>query len=435
MTVSQLDLFRRKINAKTLSASQLFVGLTVLTNFPFFIFSAYYIAFLKFNGLSYTEMGIIFAVSALTIGILDFPTGNLADRYGRKKSMVFAIVSTGFGMIVYGMAGEIVTFAAGEFFIGLGAALMSGSLEAWFYDEIKKDAKQTERKVEQTEAGQAEQTKQKAASTFGIGMGLMNITAIIAGFIATFLSGISVSLPFLVSGGLLLATALFALLSLNENYGDRRTAYTAFLKEAFLKISEFGPLKWLVAGIAMFNVAYLFYMFTYQPFLLKKGIDIVFLGWMFSLLMFVRALFSFLSGFLGKRISYTKLNCWAPVILGLGYVVMTIAHSLIVAVIGLILCEVCIGLWFPTSMVWRNEIIPSSHRATLLSFMSTLSSLVMGLFVLVIGKIIDILMLSQTYLIAVVCSLLSALILYRASVLYRKDKNQNFGEATGEGKM
>jgi MFS family permease len=350
-------------------------------------------------------MGIIFAVSAITTGVLDFPTGNFADRYGRKKSIVFATVSVGFGMILYGMAREIVTFAVGEFFVGLGAALMSGSLEAWFYDELQDDA------------------EQKAAGTFGMGMGLMNITAILAGFFATFLAKVNVSLPFLASGGFLLVTALLASLLLNENYGERRTPYTAFLKEAFSKVSESDTLKWLVAGIAMFNVAYLFYMFTYQPFLLKKGLDIVFLGWVFSLLMFVRALFSFLSGFLGKRISYTKLNYWAPVILGMGYTVMAIAQNIITAVIGLILIEVCIGLWFPTSMVWRNEIISSSHRATLLSFISTLSSLIMGVFVLVIGPIIDIWMLSRIYFIAVIFSLLSALILHRASVMYRRDRS------------
>jgi MFS family permease len=401
---------------RVFSASQIFITLNVLTNFPFFIFSAYYIAFLKFNGLNYTEMGIIFAVSAITIGILDFPTGNFADRYGRKKSIVLAIVSVGCGMILYGMAKEIITFAVGEFFIGLGTAFMSGSLEAWFYDELQRDVKQTEQK-----------TEQKAAGTFGMGMGLMNITAILAGFFATFLAGVSISLPFLASGGLLLITALFALLLLNENYGERRTPYTVFLKEAFSKVSESNPLRWLVAGIAMFNVAYLFYMFTYQPFLLKEGLDIVFLGWMFSILMIVRALFSFLSSFLGKRIPHTKLNYWAPMILGMGYAVMAFANNLVIAVIGLILCEICIGFWFPTSMVWRNEIIPSTHRATLLSFMSTVSSLVMGFFVLAIGPLIDILMLNQAYLIAVVCSLLSASILYKASILHKKEKMMNLG--------
>jgi hypothetical protein len=91
---------------------------------------------------------------------------------------------------------------------------------------------------------------------------------------------------------------------LNENYGDRKTPYTVFLKEAFSKVSESDTLKWLVDGIAMFNVAYLFYMFTYQLFLLNKGLNIVFLGFVFSLLVIVRALFSFLSSSLGKRVSY-----------------------------------------------------------------------------------------------------------------------------------
>jgi MFS family permease len=378
------------------SASQLFIGLNVLTNFPFFIFSAYYIAFLKFNGLNYTEMSIVFAVSAITIGILDFPTGNFADRYGRKKSVVLAILSMGFGMIIYGIAKEIITFSLGEFLIGLGAALMSGSLEAWFYDEI--------------------QETQRAAGTFGMSTGLMNLAAILAGFFASLLAGIDVSLPFLASGGFLLVIALFASILLNENYGEYTTPYTVFLKDALSRVVESSSLRWLVAGIAMFNIAYLFYMFTYQPFLLKKGLNMALLGSVFSILMIVRALFGFLSGFLGERITYAKLNYLAPTSLGMGYIVMAFSQDLVMAVSGLILCEVCIGLWFPTSMVWRNEIISSTHRATMLSFISTLSSLVMGVFVLVIGPLIDALTLNQTYLIALVFSLLSISILYRASV-------------------
>jgi|GEM_PF-6012441 MFS family permease len=54
------------------------------------------------NGLSYTEMGMVFAVSAITIGTLDFPTGNFAERYGRKRSVVLVVLSVAFGMTLYG---------------------------------------------------------------------------------------------------------------------------------------------------------------------------------------------------------------------------------------------------------------------------------------------------------------------------------------------
>ncbi|MBO8182291.1 MAG: hypothetical protein H0Z28_05795 [Archaeoglobus sp.] len=131
--------------------------------------------------------------------------------------------------------------------------------------------------------------------------------------------------------------------------------------------------------------------------------------------MIVRATFSFLSGLI-KKISHQKLNYAATLILGAGYVVMWASQNLISALVGIILCEVCIGLWFSTSMVWRNDIIPSSHRATLLSFISTLTSLVTGIFVLGIGQMVDSLR-AQTYLIAATCSVISALILYRASSL------------------
>ncbi|MBO8182290.1 MAG: MFS transporter [Archaeoglobus sp.] len=235
---------------KVFSASQLFIGLSVLTNFPFFIFSSYYIAFLKFNGLNYAEMAIVFAVSSLTIGVLDFPTGNFADRYGRKKSIVLAIAFAGVGMIVYGAAKEILTFALGEFFIGVGAALMSGSLEAWFYDEAR--------------AVPGVQNAQDVQSTFGAGMGLMNLTAIFAGFIASFLASKSVSLPFFVSGGLLILTALFALVFLNENYGERDIPYTVFLKESLSIVSRSDQLK--MAGYRHSSLqCFLSFLLVYLP--------------------------------------------------------------------------------------------------------------------------------------------------------------------------
>jgi MFS family permease len=83
--------------------SKLLISYLVLSNLSTMVFMGFYIFFLQANGLSYTEMTIVFAANFLALALFDLPTGNLADRYGRKRSIVVGTFIFAVGLLIYAL--------------------------------------------------------------------------------------------------------------------------------------------------------------------------------------------------------------------------------------------------------------------------------------------------------------------------------------------
>ncbi|MGH3746108.1 MAG: MFS transporter [Micromonosporaceae bacterium] len=88
------------------------------------------------RGLSVAEIGVVFGVYAAVAAVLELPTGNLADVLGRKPVLIAAAL---FEAVWYGgylIADSVVLFAVALALGGVGRALASGALEAWYVDQV-----------------------------------------------------------------------------------------------------------------------------------------------------------------------------------------------------------------------------------------------------------------------------------------------------------
>ena len=89
------------------------------------------------RGLSLADVGLAFAIRAVLVVLLEVPTGGLADAIGRKPvalaSQACTLLSFAFLLVVTGP----VTLLAYALFQGVGTALHSGALEAWYVDRLK----------------------------------------------------------------------------------------------------------------------------------------------------------------------------------------------------------------------------------------------------------------------------------------------------------
>ncbi|WP_232618059.1 MFS transporter [Thermosipho africanus] len=56
-------------------------------------FEPFLILFFISSGLSYLQIGILYSIKSIATNILEIPTGVIADLYGRKKSMLFSMIS------------------------------------------------------------------------------------------------------------------------------------------------------------------------------------------------------------------------------------------------------------------------------------------------------------------------------------------------------
>jgi MFS family permease len=89
------------------------------------------------RGLSLFEIGLLMGGYSLTIVLLEVPTGGLADTMGRKRVAALAYACLTLANLVFLLAFSFPVFLLAFVFNGVGRALSSGALEAWFIDAVQ----------------------------------------------------------------------------------------------------------------------------------------------------------------------------------------------------------------------------------------------------------------------------------------------------------
>ncbi len=88
------------------------------------------------RGLDLFQIGVFLGLYALTVVALEIPTGGLADAVGRKRVALLALLVTVASKIVFLFALSLPVFLLYAVLAGVGRALISGALEAWFVDSL-----------------------------------------------------------------------------------------------------------------------------------------------------------------------------------------------------------------------------------------------------------------------------------------------------------
>jgi MFS family permease len=92
------------------------------------------------QGLSYSFMGIVITTMGVATFVASVPLGIAADRYGRKKLLIFGNVTAGVIIAVFAFTTNPVLLLIAAFFEGISEAAFSASSGAWLAE--KTDATQ-----------------------------------------------------------------------------------------------------------------------------------------------------------------------------------------------------------------------------------------------------------------------------------------------------
>jgi len=101
------------------------------------------IYFSKVSG-SYTLGTSVFGVIMLSAAIFEVPTGILSDRVGRKYTMVYGSIARVLAFIFYAIGLSYGFLVAGAILEGISRAFYSGNNEAFLYDTLADDNKESE---------------------------------------------------------------------------------------------------------------------------------------------------------------------------------------------------------------------------------------------------------------------------------------------------
>lgn len=150
---------------------------------------------LQERGLTLGQVLLFEAVFAAITVAAEVPTGMVADRFGRRLSLLASGILTALGLTVFGLAGsfELLLLAFGLF--GVGLSLMSGADDAMLFDSL-------------APLGRGGEFARRAGRLNAMAWGANAVTAMIGAGLAQVTS---LSLPIAMSGAFGLLAAFMAL--------------------------------------------------------------------------------------------------------------------------------------------------------------------------------------------------------------------------------
>jgi MFS family permease len=100
-------------------------------------FDAFFILFLVEKGLSYTQIGILYAAREVITNVLELPSGILADSFGRKKALAGSFLAYISSFVVFFLFQDFWLFLLAFGMFGVGEAFRSGTHKGMIVDYLK----------------------------------------------------------------------------------------------------------------------------------------------------------------------------------------------------------------------------------------------------------------------------------------------------------
>jgi MFS family permease len=330
--------------------------------------------FLLDAGLSIFQVFIANAAFTAAMALFEIPTGVVADTRGRRVSFLLSEATLAVGTLAYvGVAaihGGLLLFCAAGVILGLGYTFYSGAVEAWLVDALKATGYQRE----------LDGVFAKAS--------IVSSIAMIVGTVGGGLLGqIDLSIPYLVRAGLVLAAFAVGFLTMHEigftprtmrlkgivgemrkvgragiTYGWREPAVRLLVMESFL---TWGFFSWA--------------WYAWQPYFLHlaKHENAI---WLSGIIAALFALAGIAGNALVGRVAKPNRRR-TTIMLGAGAIsaVTMVATGAVqifwVTVPIFLLGAVAGGVLQPVRQTYLHHSIPTSERATLVSFDSLVGSL------------------------------------------------------------
>jgi MFS family permease len=87
-------------------------------------------------GFDAASIGVLAAVYAAVVPLLEVPSGVLADRWSRRSVLMIAVVALAISALVGGFSTNVATYTVSALFLGVFFALQSGTTESMVYDTL-----------------------------------------------------------------------------------------------------------------------------------------------------------------------------------------------------------------------------------------------------------------------------------------------------------
>ncbi len=329
--------------------------------------------FLLHAGLTIFEVFVANAAFTAAMALFEIPTGVVADTRGRRISFLLSEATLAVGTLAYvGVAaihGGLLPFCAAGVILGLGYTFYSGAVEAWLVDALKATGYQHE----------LDGVFAKAS--------IVSSIAMIAGTVGGGLLGqVNLSFPYLMRTALVLIAFAVGFRTMHEIGFTPRTLRLQGIVGEMRKVARAGiTFGWRAPAVRLLVMEsfltwgfFSWAWYAWQPYFLELyGHDAIWLSGLIAALFAVAGIAgNALVGRLakpGRRRTTILLGAAAA---STATMVATGAiRSFWITVPVFLLGAVAGGLLQPVRQTYLHASIPTSERATLVSFDSLMGSL------------------------------------------------------------
>jgi MFS family permease len=347
------------------------------TNLPrFFVFAGLvnlnlwlpiWVIFFQQRGVGLAEIGIMDGVSTLLMALAEVATGAVADRWGRKTSMMIGAALH--GLAILGLTTGVFSpiFVVAWMIWGVSYTFISGADMAFLYDTLKAD-------------GRSDEHRWFAGRWIAVEHACAGVAAFAGGLLAT----IDMRLCFLVSGTSLLAASVVAT-TFSEpprsepGAGDVGLRYREILRAAVTVVLGRPLIRYqLLFGAAAVAFAFMLNWMLLQPYAHGMGVTTAGLGIMALLIRVASVAGSMMADRVAHGVGHWLVVAVSAIMLAGGQLVLWAGAS--PGVLGVfVVVAIASSILRPTLSALLNRDIPSAQRATILSIQSLVGWLLVAL--------------------------------------------------------
>ena len=338
--------------------------------------------FKEANGVSHSEIFYLQIAFAMSMVLLEVPTGYFADVYGRKASMVAGAMLQVIGIGAFSVAYGFWSFMLVEVVMGFGIALYSGANSALVYESLKEQNQELE------------YPKVWGNMQFYNVM-MVGLSSVIGGVIADSFGmryTIYASVPFyflMVLVALSFNEPKRTKVELKKGYGK------AFLKQVKEILMEQKALKWIIVYSALVLAFNQSVYPMYQNYFELIELDLVYFGLVFASFQVVSAFSSKFAHKAEASMGKRNILILLPFVVGVSYILMG-SYLWVWGFLFVFMQQFVRGFRMVVINDYINKLVESEHRATILSVESLFSKLMLSLMLLVWGVSLEFISLAET---------------------------------------
>ena len=375
-----------------------FLGLLIVYSLGMSFEMATYVMFLLSHDLNLFEVNLVNGIFMVSCALMEFPTGIIADVFGRKTSFIFSCFFSSLGMFVYYYSSSFWWFVLAEVIISVGRACFSGAFDSWVIDSLKFHGCSDESEEKWWRSSKIMRrlcflgafAGSFFAGKFGLAFPWLigGIISFLAGIIALFFSeSYRKASDFILTSKTRNLCSLWKILKLN--FKKETSLFFSVTKKSWLFFWN-NPIGKFLSILVFVN------LFSFQgpnmqwaPFFAEKISQNPFVwGFIWSGISLCVILGTLLSKFVGKLFNGDKKTSLLSIQLFIGFFLALSSlgfFSCYAIFIFFLFHEIGRGIFEPVSDHWLNQNIPSAERASLNSLNSLFGHLGAGCGLLMSG--------------------------------------------------